>query len=144
MDLAGEHRRVHLVSDNAQLIVPSPDERWVAFTERFNSYVATLPLTGQPVQIGPGTSDFPVKRITRDAGMYLHWSPDSKTVSWSLGPEFFSRTLSKTFAFAGSATDTVLEDPDTSRHLHRLPSQVRCPGRDGRSDRCHRHHHERR
>lgn len=114
VNLAGEHRRVHLVSDNAQLMVPSPDERWVAFTERFNSYVATLPLTGQPVQLGPGTSDFPVKRITRDAGMYLHWSPDSKTVSWSLGPELFSRTLSKTFAFAGSATDTVLEFPDTA------------------------------
>jgi imidazolonepropionase-like amidohydrolase/Tol biopolymer transport system component len=114
VDLAGEHRRVHLFSDNAQLIVPSPDERWVAFTERYNSYVATLPLTGQPVQIGPSTSDFPVKRITRDAGMYLHWSPDSKTVYWSLGPELFSRTLSKTFAFAGNAKDSVLEKPDTS------------------------------
>ncbi|RPH37217.1 amidohydrolase, partial [bacterium] len=114
VDLSGSHRQVHLLSDNAQMIVPSPDERWVAFTERFNSYVATLPLTGQPVQIGPGTSDFPVKRITRDAGMYLHWSPDSKTVYWSLGPELFSRTLSKTFAFAGNAKDTVLERPDTS------------------------------
>jgi Tol biopolymer transport system component/imidazolonepropionase-like amidohydrolase len=114
VDLAGDHRRVHLVSENAQFIVPSPDERWVAFTERFNSYIATLPLTGQPVDIGPGTTNFPVKRITRDAGMYLHWSPDSRTVYWSLGPELFSRTLSKTFAFAGGGEDTLLENPDTT------------------------------
>ncbi len=114
VDLSGEHRRVHLLSDNAQLLVPSPDERWVAFTERFNSYIATLPLTGQAVQIGPSTSDFPVQRITRDAGMYLHWSPDSKTVFWSLGPELFSRTLSQTFAFAGDGKDTLLKHPDTS------------------------------
>jgi Tol biopolymer transport system component/imidazolonepropionase-like amidohydrolase len=113
MNLTGGDRRVHLTSDNAQQIVPSPDEQWVAFTERYNSYIATLPLTGQAVSIGPSTSDFPVKRITRDAGMYLHWSPNSKTVHWSLGPELFSRTLDNTFKFVDGAKDSVQEKPDT-------------------------------
>ena len=113
VDLTGGKRRVHLTSDNAQQIIPSPDEQWVAFTERYNSYIATLPMTGQAVQIGPSTTDFPVKRITRDAGMYLHWSPDSKTVYWSLGPELYSRSLANTFKFVDGAKDSVQEKPDT-------------------------------
>ncbi len=88
--LSGQERRVHLLSDNAQEIALSPDEKWVAFVERFNAYVAVFPTTGQAVNISPSTSDYPVKRITRDAGTYMHWSPDSKTVHWSLGPELFS------------------------------------------------------
>lgn len=113
VNLTGGERRVHLTSDNAQQIVPSPDENWVAFTERYNSYIATLPLTGQAVQIGPSTSDFPVKRVTRDAGMYLHWSPDSRTVYWSLGPELYSRSLANTFTFVEGAPDSIQEKPDT-------------------------------
>ncbi|MEK9139221.1 MAG: amidohydrolase, partial [Bacteroidota bacterium] len=114
VNMLGGDRRVHITSDNAQQIVPSPDEQWVAFTERYNSYVATLPHTGQAIQIGPSTSDFPVKRFTRDAGMYLNWSSDSKTVYWSLGPELFSRKLTDTFKFVEGATDSVKEKPDTS------------------------------
>ncbi len=114
MNLTGGDRRVHLTSDNAQQIVPSPDEQWVAFTERYNSYISPLPLTGQAVQIGPSTSDFPIKRITRDAGMYLHWSPDGKTVYWSLGPELFSRTLANSFKFVEGAPDSIPEKPDTT------------------------------
>jgi len=114
VNMTGGDRRVHLTSDNAQQIVPSPDEQWVAFTERYNSYIATLPLTGQAVQIGPSTTDFPVKRITRDAGMYLHWSADSKTVYWSLGPELFSRTLANTFKFVEGAPDSIQEKPDSA------------------------------
>ena len=114
VDLGGEKRRVHVTSDWAQQIVPSPDEEWVAFTERYNSYVATMPHTGQAIQIGPGKSDFPLKRLTRDAGMYLHWSPDSKTVFWSLGPRLFSRSLSRTFTFVPGAPDSLDDRPDTS------------------------------
>ncbi|HXX65382.1 MAG TPA: amidohydrolase, partial [Bacteroidota bacterium] len=114
VDLQGDKRRVHLLSANAQQIIPSPDEQWVAFTERYNSYIAALPETGQAIDIGPSTTDFPVKRITRDAGMYLHWAPDSRTVYWSLGPELFRRTLGETFSFASSRGDTVLPAPDTS------------------------------
>ncbi len=114
VDLRGETRRVHLLSDNAQQFVPSPDERWVAFTERYNSYIAAFPHTGQGVTLGPGTSDYPVQRVTRDAGTYLHWSSDSRTLYWSLGPQLFSRTLGRTFKFRSSPGDSVQASPDTS------------------------------
>ncbi|MFN0156729.1 MAG: amidohydrolase family protein [Bacteroidota bacterium] len=127
VNLTGGDRRVHLTSANAQQIVPSPDEQWVAFTERYNSYIATLPMTGQAVDIGPSTSDFPVKRITRDAGMYLHWSGDSKTVNWSLGPELFSRALTNTFTFVEGAPDSVQEKPDTTGTYIGFKAQTDVP-----------------
>ena len=112
--LNGEQRRVHLLSDNAEQILPSPDENWVAITERFNAYIAVFPKTGQAVSIGPNTSDYPIKRVTRDAGYNLNWSVDSKKLYWSLGPELFSRDLTNTFRFVDGAPDSINEKPDTT------------------------------
>jgi Tol biopolymer transport system component/imidazolonepropionase-like amidohydrolase len=112
--LKGEERRAHLTSENAQEIVPSPNEDWVALVERYNGYVAVFPKTGKPVSISPSTGDYPIKRVTRDAATNMHWSSDSKTLFWSLGPELFSRELSNTFTFAPGAKDSVQDKPDTS------------------------------
>lgn len=111
--LNGEQRRVHLLSDNAQQIVPSPDEQWVALVERYNAYIAVFPPTGQAVTIGPSQSDYPMKRVTRDVAYYLNWSGDSKKLYWSIGPELFSRDLTNTFTFVPGAKDSVQEKPDT-------------------------------
>lgn len=111
--LAGEHRRVHFTSDNAQELVPSPDEKWVGLVERYQGYIAPFPVTGQPVSIGPATTDYPIRRVTRDAANYLSWSADSKRLYWSLGPELFVRDLTNTFSFVEGAKDSVQEKPDT-------------------------------
>jgi Tol biopolymer transport system component/imidazolonepropionase-like amidohydrolase len=112
INLDGGERRVHLTAENATQFVPSPDERYVAWVERFNAYVAPLPLTGKGVDIGPGTSEYPVRRISRDAGLYLHWSGDSRRVYWALGPDLFQRDLSQTFAFETQDTTTLRRDPE--------------------------------
>lgn len=112
--LKGEERRVHFTSENAQEIVPSPNEEWVALVERYNGYIAVFPKTGKPVSISASTNDYPVKRVTRDAASNMHWSADSKTLYWSLGPELFSRDLANTFTFAPGARDSVQEKADTS------------------------------
>ncbi|MDP9348913.1 MAG: amidohydrolase family protein, partial [Gemmatimonadota bacterium] len=98
-NLTGGEELVHFQSDNATQIVPSPDGRWVAFAERFNAYLGAFPRTGRTVELGPKVEGYPVARISRDAGMYLHWSADGKRVHWSLGPELFTRDLGRTFAF---------------------------------------------
>src|SRR5690606_19918079 len=90
-------------------IVPSPDGRWVAFAERYRAYVAAFSRSGRPVDLGPSISSYPVARISRDAGMYLHWSGDSRTVHWSLGPELFSRPLDRTFTFLASGIEQAAE-----------------------------------
>lgn len=99
VDLMGGDRIVHFRSDNATEIVPSPDGRWVAFAERYRAYLAPFPRSGRPVDIGPATRTHPVARISSNAGLYLHWSADSRRVHWTLGPEYFTRDLTRTFAF---------------------------------------------
>jgi hypothetical protein len=73
-DLHGGDEVVHLESANATQIVPSPDGRWIAFAERYHAYVMPFPQAGRTVRLGPDTRAYPVARISRDAGMYLHWS----------------------------------------------------------------------
>jgi imidazolonepropionase-like amidohydrolase/Tol biopolymer transport system component len=108
VDLAGGDERVHFQSDNATEIVPSPDGKWVAFAERYRAYVAAFPHSGRTVDLGPSVAGYPVARISRDAGMYLQWSGDSRRVHWSLGPELFTRAVDRTFTFVTQN----LEKPD--------------------------------
>lgn len=112
VNLNGAERRVHVIADNATQFVPSPDERFVAWIERFNAYVAPLPLIGRGVDASGATSDYPVRRISRDAGLYLHWAPDSRRVYWALGPELFQREIARTFAFEASDTTQLIREPE--------------------------------
>jgi Tol biopolymer transport system component/imidazolonepropionase-like amidohydrolase len=105
---SGSDEVVHFQSDNATQIVPSPDGKWVAFAERWHAFVAPFVHTGRPVDLGPSVSGFPVARISRDAGYYLHWSADSSRVYWAMGPELYSRDLTRTFSFLAGG----LEKPD--------------------------------
>ncbi|HSC26580.1 MAG TPA: amidohydrolase family protein, partial [Vicinamibacterales bacterium] len=97
--LPGRDEIEHVRSNNAMQYAVSPDGRWLAFEERFRTFIAPFPRTGRPVDIGPSTQAYPVQRVSRDAGFYLHWSGDSRTLHWALGPELFSRDLAGTFAF---------------------------------------------
>jgi Tol biopolymer transport system component/imidazolonepropionase-like amidohydrolase len=114
VNLTGGDRRVHVTAENGTQFAPSPDEKYVAWVERFNAYVAPMPLTGAAVDIGPSASNHPVKKISRDAGTYLHWSSDSRRIYWTLGPELFQRDLSETFAFETTDTTTVESQPESA------------------------------
>ena len=111
VDRDGSDEVVHFQSDNATQYSPSPDGKWIAFAERYRAYVGAFPRSGRTIDIGPRTSSFPVSRISRDAGMYLHWSGDSRKVHWTLGPELFTRDLGRTFTFL-SDTLTKADDPE--------------------------------
>jgi len=97
--LAGSDEVVHFQSDNATQIVPSPDGKWVAFAERWHAFVAPFPHTGRPIDLGPQIQGYPVARISRDAGFFIHWSGDSTKVHWSMGPELYTRDLTHSFSF---------------------------------------------
>ena len=99
----------HVRSENATQIVPSPDGKWLALEERFKTYIAPFPRTGRPVDIAPSTQAYPVQRVSRDAGFYLHWSGDSRRLYWALGPELFSRDLTRTFSFVQGGEEKPAE-----------------------------------
>lgn len=87
--------------------VPSPDNKWVAFTELFKVYIAPMPMPGQAVVLSANTKAVPVAQVARDAGISLHWSPDSKKLHWILGDEYFTDELIRRFKFLQGAPDTI-------------------------------------
>jgi imidazolonepropionase-like amidohydrolase/Tol biopolymer transport system component len=111
IELDGSDERTHLESEAALDYRVSPDGRWVAFTERFNAYLAPFAPTGKTVAIGPDAKAFPVAKVSRDAGESLHWSGDSRSLHWSLGPELFTRGLAESFAFLEGAPAKLPEPP---------------------------------
>jgi imidazolonepropionase-like amidohydrolase/Tol biopolymer transport system component len=101
--LPGRDEIEHVRSPNATQYAPSPDGKWIAFEERYRTYIAPFPRTGRPVDIGPSTEAYPVQRVSQDAGSYLHWSGDGRRLYWSLGPDLFTRDLGQTFTFVEGA-----------------------------------------
>ncbi|MFT4667275.1 MAG: imidazolonepropionase-like amidohydrolase/Tol biopolymer transport system component [Polaribacter sp.] len=87
--------------------VPSPDNKWIAFTEMFKVYVAPMPKPGQAIGLSADTKAIPVAQVARDAGINLHWSGDSKQIMWTLGNEYFSNTLKDRFLFLENSVDSI-------------------------------------
>ncbi len=109
INLNRSEERTHLTSAAATRYRVSPDEKWIAWTEKFNAYVAPFTRTGKSVEIGPDMKSLPMAKASRDAGEYLHWSGDSSRLDWSLGPELFSRDLKDSFAFIAGAPEKLPE-----------------------------------
>jgi imidazolonepropionase-like amidohydrolase len=82
------------VSEFATEILPSPDEKYIAFIENHHVYVSTLPVTGKSIEIGPKVKSLPTKLVSRIGGKYLHWSSDSESLSWSVGPKLKTVSVS--------------------------------------------------
>ncbi|WP_423145952.1 amidohydrolase family protein [Rubrolithibacter danxiaensis] len=113
MNLNGGNIRKHYTSAHATQFAPSPDGKWMAFTEFFNVYVTPLTNTGDALELSAGNKTLPLKRITRDAGSYLHWSKDSKRLFWTLGSRYYSKEIKDTFPFAEQVASDI-KIPDTT------------------------------
>ncbi|HEX6201680.1 MAG TPA: amidohydrolase family protein, partial [Thermoanaerobaculia bacterium] len=111
VELDGGEERTHVRSATATEYRVSPDGRWLAWVEGFHAYVAPLVPTGRTVELGPKAKNLPVARVSADAGAWLHWSGDSDTLYWSLGPGLYRRALSESFAFLPDAPEELPEPP---------------------------------
>ena len=109
----GKKERTHFNLKYATDPVPSPDGNWVAFKELHNAYIAPFAKTGKAINLNKDTKAIPVKRVTADAGNYLHWSGDSRKLHWLIGPEYFTRSLKNSFSFVEGAADSIA-GPDTT------------------------------
>ena len=101
----------------AQRFVPSPDNKWVAWSELYKVYIAPLPMTGKPVGLSASTKAVPVAQVARDAGINIHWSKDSKKLFWMLGDEYFSDELTERFKFLEGARDSLPPMDSTGLHV---------------------------
>ncbi|MBB5207404.1 amidohydrolase family protein [Chiayiivirga flava] len=114
--LNGEQSREVFSLKYPDLVSVSPDGKWVAFTELFNAYVAPLPSTGGSIELSKDSKGIPVTRVSRDAGSYLHWAADSKSLHWTVGDEYFSRDLTDLFAFVPGAAKE-LPKPESAKGM---------------------------
>jgi imidazolonepropionase-like amidohydrolase/Tol biopolymer transport system component len=113
VDLNGGNERTHYTSQYATQFYPSPDGKWLAFTELFNVYITPLVSTGTTLDLSAGNKSVPLTRITKDAGSYIHWSGDGKKIFWTLGDRYYNREIKNTFNFVEGAP-SVLPEPDTT------------------------------
>ena len=111
IDLDGSDERTAAESSRAQEFRVSPDGQWLAWRERFHAFITPYVRTGRKLDLGPKTSSLPVSRVSKEAGEYLHWSGDSRSLHWSLGPELFVRDLTDSFAFLDGAPEELPEAP---------------------------------
>jgi Tol biopolymer transport system component/imidazolonepropionase-like amidohydrolase len=111
-DLDGNNVRAILKSAYGSQFTVSPDGDWVAFVDLHKVYVAAFPHTGKLIDINTGGSDFPVKLVSRDAGINLHWSSDSKQLNYTLGDQYYSIKLAERFEFIAGQPDSSFKMPE--------------------------------
>ncbi len=118
MDTTGNNQKTLYTSTYATQFAPSPDGKWMAFTELFNCYITPMIATGSVQDLSAGNKAIPLTKLTRDAGTYIHWSKDSQKLMWTLGSKYFVRDIHSAFPFIEggddktTAIDTVGVDID--------------------------------
>lgn len=110
MDLNGGNIRTHYTSTYANVFSPSPDGKWIAFTELFNVYITPFANTGMALDLSSNNKSLPLTKVSKDAGTYIHWSKDSKRLNWTLGPKYFSKDINSSFSFLAGTDKTTKSD----------------------------------
>ncbi|MEQ1745838.1 MAG: amidohydrolase family protein [Saprospiraceae bacterium] len=116
-DLNGQDRRELFKSKYINQWAPSPDGKWLAFTELHKGYVCAMPAPGQTIDLSADTKAVPLSQIAKDAGYNLHWSADGKKVHYTLGDEYFTIDLANQFAFLPGAPDSLPPLPGNGQKI---------------------------
>jgi imidazolonepropionase-like amidohydrolase/Tol biopolymer transport system component len=107
VNLQGNDERKHITSKYANRLVPSPDNKWIAFSNLHKVYLAPLVLNGQTIDLDSKSKSVPVSQIAKDAGINIHWSSNSKKLMWTLGDEYFSNEIKNRFTFLPDSPETI-------------------------------------
>jgi len=95
VDLNGFDERTLVKSKHGNILVPSPDGNWIAFVHLHKVYLAPMPKAGQILDFTDKTKYVPITQLSKDAGINLHWSKDSKMIHWTLGNMYYSAEASE-------------------------------------------------
>lgn len=89
----GSDRRTVVRNRRAEEIVASPDGRWIAYKELHQVYVAPLPETGSEVTVEGTGGGVRAVQLSRYGGDWVEWRPDSRGLSWVLGPVIYLQAV---------------------------------------------------
>ncbi len=117
-DLNGGDDKMLYTSTYATDFMPSPDGKWMAFTELFNVYLTPMVKVGGSLELSSTNKSLPLKKLTKDAGTDIHWSTDSRIIHWTLGPEYFSKPIKEAFDFIESLDEKSKKDQDETSSVN--------------------------
>ncbi|MBQ4822751.1 amidohydrolase family protein [Aquimarina sp. MMG016] len=109
VNLNGKDKKTHIKSKYANRLVPSPDNKWIAFTNLHKAFIAPLVLNGKAIDLDNKSKSVPVSQISKDAGINLHWSRDSKKIFWTLGDEYFANDIKDRYTFLPGSPEKVAD-----------------------------------
>lgn len=109
VDLNGFDERTLVKSKHGNILVPSPDRNWMAFVHLHKVYLAPMPKAGKTLDLTDKSKFVPVTKLSKDAGINLHWSKDSKMLHWTLGNQYFSAKASEDTELVEKGTKINLE-----------------------------------
>lgn len=98
LDLATRQEVEIAKSEFANEFAISPDGRWLGFTERFQTFVTALPATAKSLTVSPKADALPLRKLSVNAGDYLHWAGDSQRLHYALGDQLFTVPLTQAMA----------------------------------------------
>ncbi len=114
IDLSDQQRETEVAkSEFVSDFSVSPNGDWLAFTERFHTYVTPFAQSSRPLPVGSKMTALPVKRLDVNAGDYLHWASDSSKLYYSLGDQLFTSELKDAFAFVPGAPAELPKPKET-------------------------------
>ncbi|OYU45665.1 MAG: amidohydrolase, partial [Burkholderiales bacterium PBB4] len=114
IDLADQGRETEIAkSEFVSEFLVSPDGKWLAFTERFHSYVTPLVQSSKPISVGSKMTALPVKQLDVNAAEWLHWAADSSKLYYGLGHQLFSAELKHAFDFVPGAPQELPKPAET-------------------------------
>jgi imidazolonepropionase-like amidohydrolase/Tol biopolymer transport system component len=90
----------------------SPNGKWVSFVDLHQVYIAAFPGIGKMIDMTASTSSVPVKKVSKDAGINLHWSADSKKLHYTLGNQYYTIPLEDRFEFVANKPDSNFKEPE--------------------------------
>ena len=93
IDLNGKNEKSHFVSKLANKLVPSKDFKWISFIHLHKLYVAPFVHNGSEINLDGNTKSFKVESLSKNAGINLHWSSSNNKVHWTLGDEYFTKSI---------------------------------------------------
>ena len=93
MDTTGANQKRLYTSGDASRFIPSPDGRWMAFSDNTSSYITPMVGIGNVQDLSADNTSIPLTKISRDAAENIHWSNDSKKISWTSGQRYYTRDI---------------------------------------------------
>jgi Tol biopolymer transport system component/imidazolonepropionase-like amidohydrolase len=110
VDLNGKEKRSHFSSKLANRLVPSEDNKFVAFIHLHKLYVAPFVMNGSEINLDNNTKSFNVESLSKNAGINLHWAANNSKVFWTLGDEYFSKSIINNTTNPFAKTNLVTDD----------------------------------